>query len=128
MANKSMGALPPQPWVEPFCGDYAPAMLTLAQYFLWLGLIFAAVAAIAELVAAFRPAGQAHVQQQQAGGGLAPIIDALKGLLQALASAKPWLVLMILGILLLWMAGNAVPSFCAGGTPAGQANPAAPKQ
>jgi len=44
------------------------------------------------VVAASKPVGEAPLEAKGAGAGLAPIVEALKGLLQALGGAKAWLV------------------------------------
>jgi hypothetical protein len=40
------------------------------------------------------------------------LIETIKGFIEALTSAPTWLALFGGGLLLLWMAGNAVPEVC----------------
>jgi hypothetical protein len=112
MGGPPKGAEPLPAWTLPFCEAYGPSILTLAKTFLWAGLLFALVAAVAEAVAAFKAGGQSQLTTRDAAPGVPAIVDALKGLLEALKGANVWLALVVLGLLLMWMAGNAVPTFC----------------
>jgi hypothetical protein len=104
---------PAPPWLTDFCADYAPTMLSLAQLFIWTGLLFALVSAMAEALLTIRQSKGGITPAGEPPSGPAVILAALKDLLLALAGVKAWLALVILGVLLLWMAGNAVPNFCA---------------
>jgi hypothetical protein len=53
---------PAPPWLTDFCADYAPTMLSLAQLFIWTGLLFALVSAMAEALLTIR----------QSKGGITP--------------------------------------------------------
>jgi len=110
MVNNSSSTSSPQPWVADFCAAYGPTILSLAKLFIWGGLIFALIAALAEATASFKASGQSSARAEAAG--LPAIVEALKGLLQALAGAKVWLAMTIVGVLLLWMAGHSVPAVC----------------
>lgn len=114
-------------WVATFCKDYGEAMLLAGQVFLYVGLVLGiAVAAIevyVALKAANRPAAGGGDTQGKARSltSLPQVIEALKSLLTALSSARIWLALTILGLLLLWMAATA-PRLCMTGNGADGTN------
>jgi hypothetical protein len=124
-AANSIAAAQPDPiagsWVADFCRDYGEAMLFAGQVFLYVGLLLAVAVAAIEIYVAFKSAKDSPGQQDKMAQGLTPlpsIIEALKSLLTALSSAKIWLALTIVGLLLLWMAATA-PRLCVTGSDGG---------
>ena len=107
-------------WVAGFCKDYGDATLLAGQIFLYVGLALAVAVAAIEVYVAFktasRPTGGGAGQPERARAltSFPAVIEALKSLLTALSSAKIWLALTILGVLLLWMAATA-PRLCVPG-------------
>jgi hypothetical protein len=70
------------------------------------------------------PVGDGPVVRVAAGPAAGEIIKSLVGLL---TGVKAWLALVIIGVVLLWLAGNGVPDFCAPPQPA-QPNTVRPQQ
>ena len=117
-------------WVADFCKDYGEAMLFAGQLFLYVGLALAVAVAAIEIYVAFK---SAHAQPEPeepstkaVALSLPAVIEALKSLLTALSSARIWLALTILGLLLLWMAATA-PRLCMTGDDGVDANGDAPE-
>ncbi|MDQ4087442.1 MAG: hypothetical protein M3177_05470, partial [Pseudomonadota bacterium] len=67
------------------------------------------------------PAGGDQRAEARGLPSLPAVIEALKSLLTALSSAKIWLALTIVGLLLLWMAATA-PRLCVIGDDGGDRN------
>lgn len=104
-------------WVAGFCHDYGAAMLFAGQVFLYAALGLAIAIAAIEIYVAFKSATRPPAAKGDGNKNLRAVtpfpavIEALKSLLTALSSAKIWLALAILGLLLLWMAATA-PRLC----------------
>ena len=104
-------------WIIEFCNDYAPLALFLAQLFIYLGLVMGLIMAAAEAYKVYREAKAIRSADDAvttaraiaAGPAAGEIIKALVGLL---TGAKAWLALVILGIVLLWLAGSGAPDYC----------------
>jgi hypothetical protein len=103
-------------WVLNFCNDYATKALWLAELFIYLGLVMGVLMAAAEVYKLYRealavkPAGAALSGMARAAN---PAIgEVIKGLVGVLTGAKAWLALVIVGLILLWLAGNMAPAFC----------------
>jgi hypothetical protein len=101
------------------CSSHMTTVLWIGRAFLFVALAVATTAAVLALiqgiVALFKPS-PASTKGREAGGNVdaaAKFLDALKGLVASLAAAPPWFAMFLAGVLLLWMAGNAAPAFCA---------------
>jgi hypothetical protein len=112
-----------------YCDTYSYSILVAAAAFLLLGLVFVAVAAVhearksaAEARKAEAEAAKAEAEAKAAQGGqeiattiaLPAVVTAVKGLAAALGDAKAWVAMILIGLLLSWMAGNA-PNLCKSG-------------
>ena len=100
-----------------FCQSYIGHALTLTQLsigFLLVSLVAAAAMAIAEVIAKFRTAASVRTDAGTQAKTVQTLIDALKGLVTALASAPVWLALFAVGIMLFWVPGSAVSGLCPG--------------
>jgi hypothetical protein len=103
-------------WILGFCNAYAPLALSLAKLFVYAGLTMGVILAAAEAYKLYRearaitPAGASP--RADAVAANPAVSEIIKGLVGLLTGAKAWLALVILGILLLWLAGNAAPHFC----------------
>ena len=100
-------------WVAEYCAGYGQTLLWLAIGFLVVALLLGIASSIIALMAA----------RAQRGGGPGPdrvdvlpdpgkLVDALKGLIDALAKAPAWIAIFVGGILLLWMAGSFAGAVC----------------
>lgn len=102
-------------WIAGFCNDYAPLALALAKLFIYLGLVMGVAMAAAEVYKLYREAraiGPAPLDGAELAPANAAVGDIVKNLVGLLTGAKAWLALVILGILLYWLAGNATPDTC----------------
>lgn len=100
-------------WLTDFCGDYASTMLGLGWWFLVAALVVgAAGAAVLVYRTAVPPVTGGGGDEAGGAAGLQAFADALKGLIEAFSKAPTWLAMLGGGVLLLWMAGNAVPQQC----------------
>lgn len=101
-------------WQDAFCDRYAILMMEYGRWFLLAALVIGAIGAAVLVLNSLRGGGATDEQ----GGGdvtaIQAIVEALKGLIEAFAKAPTWLAMFGAGALLLWMAGNAVPSYCTG--------------
>lgn len=112
-----------------YCDTYSYTILAAAVAFLLVGLAFVAVAAVhearksaAEARKAEAEADKAEAQAAIAREGretpmtvtLPAVVTAVKGLAAALGDAKAWVAMILIGLLLSWMAGNA-PNLCKSG-------------
>ncbi|HZF93266.1 MAG TPA: hypothetical protein VEZ20_00180 [Allosphingosinicella sp.] len=114
-----------------YCTTYSYTILVAALLFLAGGLVFVLVAASSEAAKAAadarKAAAEAELAEERAKAAKAgtfnageirsivptEAVTALKGLAEALGNAKAWLAMVLIGLLLLWMAGTA-PRICAG--------------
>ena len=118
-ANQALGPVAAHTgWQAEFCDRYALLMLAYGRWFLLVGLLIGIAGAVAMLVNLFRqparPAATAEEGLAAGPAGVAVVADAIKGVVQAFSRAPIWLAMFGVGALLLWMAGNAVPSYCTG--------------
>lgn len=109
MAN-TLATTPPPEWVASFCEEYVWFLFDTGRWTVRAGIVLGILLAVSVIVAAFRkpPPGADGVRATVA----MPTLDAIKGFLQALTSAPTWLALFGGGILLLWLAGAAMPDIC----------------
>lgn len=99
-------------WLVQSCEKLSPKALQLAECFLYAGLAFGIITAIAEAAAAFRvDTSNGPRGNKVTPTGLQAVVAALTSLLTALKDAKAWLALVITGLLLLWIAASA-PDLC----------------
>lgn len=97
-----------------FCDDYREVGIDIAkisEWFLWAALSVAVAVAIAEIIAKLRPQASTALAPDP-GTGIVTIIDAIKGLVTALAAAPLWIALFAAGLLVLTIPGVAVPAAC----------------
>jgi hypothetical protein len=144
----NLAAESPPAWVS-YCSTYSYAVLYAALAFLAAGLIFVAAAAYFEArkakaeaerveAEARKAAAEAQIAEAEAAGARAgvdsldsaPIIipvnavtTFVKSFAAVLGDAKAWVAMVIIGLLLLWMAG-AAPGFCGKDIGFGDANQA----
>ena len=89
-----------------FCEDYigvAGSVLDLAYWFVVAALVLGIAYGIAEL---FK---KPQVPGPKVQSSLKDLIDALKGLIQAVASAPAWIALFAFGLVLFWAAASIPP-------------------
>jgi hypothetical protein len=94
------------------CSREFDTLLFLANIFLWAALATAvaiSILAIVERLAALKT--KAAVAEVRIGG-VSTFLDALKGLVAALAAAPPWYAIFLAGLLLLWFSDRFVPTHC----------------
>ncbi len=108
-------------WLIDYCGVYANVVLIGAALFLVGGFVFVVIAARFEADKAKAEARKAEAEARKAegqgGAELFPItvaVTAAKGFADALGTAKAWLAMVIIGLILLWLAGSA-PLMCVSG-------------
>lgn len=93
------------------CTSLLDIITGLAVVFLGAALVIGVVSAI---IALDRPKpGFGSVRAADAQP-IAPILEALKGLIEALGSAPAWFALFLAGIFLLWTAGEVYVDACKG--------------
>ena len=106
----------PEPeWVRDFCSEYTPFLFDAGWWMIVLAIVLGVALAAAAVAAEWRKGTQPTTEAVPAGGGsgaATAILEAAKGFIQALASAPTWLALFGGGVLLLWLAGNAIPDLC----------------
>ena len=113
MANSRSPSTNPPEWVVDFCKDYSQFLFGAGKWTLIAGIILGIALAIATVVLLLRKKDGAAENVRAANAvGATAVLDAVKGFLQALSSAPTWLALFGGGVLLLWMAGTAVPEIC----------------
>lgn len=101
-------------WQLEFCANYAPLLLSLGKWFVVAALIIGALLGAVRIINAYR---QRENDPDEDVWARTPtpwqtIIAAIAGLVDSLTKAPTWLAMFGGGLLLLWMAGNAVPQFC----------------
>ncbi|HET9638677.1 MAG TPA: hypothetical protein VFP12_05685 [Allosphingosinicella sp.] len=106
-------AIPPE--VAAWCANYAGFTLTLAKAFLVLALLVALVETALALwtkLQAVRKA-PAVAERSLAESAVDPVklLDALKGVLEALKGLPAWIAIFLAGLALLWIAGQE-PKAC----------------
>lgn len=103
-------------WIFAFCNSYAPLALSLAKLFIYFGLVMGVIMAAAEAYKLYREALAIKAADPAAAGAIRAanpaVAEVIKGLAGVLTGAKAWLALVILGVVLFWLAGNATPNFC----------------
>ncbi|HEX8193585.1 MAG TPA: hypothetical protein VF552_11875 [Allosphingosinicella sp.] len=104
-------------WIVGFCNDYARKALGFAELFIYLGLLMGVAIALFEAYKTYREAkavaasgGADAVRANMAPA--AAVSEVLKALIAIVTAAKAWLAMVIIGIVLFWLAGNATPVFC----------------
>lgn len=128
-------------WLIDYCGLYSNVVLAGAALFLVGGFVFVAIAARheaekakAEAEKAKAEARKAEAEARRAEGTpdgaqeffpVTVAVAAAKGFAEALGTAKAWLAMVIIGLLLLWLAGSA-PQMCVWGDSDDQQEQASP--
>ena len=110
--NASSTAVAQKPaWIVQFCAEYTPFLFSAGKWMIVAGIVLGIVLAVANVYIALRPPAAGRDNRE----GVVPptaVLDAIRGFIQALTSAPTWFALFGGGVLLLWMAGNAVPDIC----------------
>lgn len=110
-------------WLIDYCGVYSNVVLAGAALFLVGGFVFVVIAARHEAEKAKAEAdkakAEARIAEEKAKGSqeffpITVAVAAAKGFAEALGTAKAWLAMVIIGLVLLWLAGNA-PLMCVSG-------------
>jgi hypothetical protein len=112
-----------------FCTDQLDWIFWLAVAFLAASLLLGALSAIKALMA--KPLEPADPNQPRSraldGQPIGPILEALKGLIDALGKAPAWFALFLAGLFLFWLAAEAYSDACkvpvSGAAPAQTAQP-----
>lgn len=89
------------------CAGWIDEFLGIAYVMLWIALVLGALYVLASVIGAFRK--PPRVDGREDGGG---VIDAVTGLVAALAKAPAWFALFIAGLALLWVASSQIPAIC----------------
>ncbi|HEY5710653.1 MAG TPA: hypothetical protein VIT38_02060 [Allosphingosinicella sp.] len=114
--SNAIAALPPG--VADWCGNYAGFSLAMAKAFLIIALIVALVETVVVLLPKIRAAFEAPAAAKVLTESVVPAVDpvklleALKGVLEALKGLPAWIAIFLAGLALLWMAGQK-PEICA---------------
>jgi hypothetical protein len=103
--------LPGPEWAIDFCRDYTLFLFGAGKWTLIAGILLGVALAVTTIVLLLMPKKEGAPGARTAVAAPA-VLDAIKGFLQALSSAPTWLALFGGGVLLLWMAGNAIPERC----------------
>lgn len=103
-------ALPDPAWVADFCDSYAPVAFNIGKWSMIAGLVLGAVLAIFAAVTTVVMPSAAKTATANSGAG--PVLTALKGLIEALSNAPPWIALFGGGLALFWIAGTVQPDMC----------------
>jgi len=117
----AIGQLPPE--TVAFCTRHAEFAFKLGRWFVYLALVIAVVETLAAIALAFmKPAnGPAPANADAA----AKLLEALKGVLEALVKLPRWVAIFLAGLALLWIAGEG-PGLCDPAPPPGEQAPAPP--
>lgn len=113
----------PKSWLDPLCSDYvtiAGDLASVASYAIYgaLGLgVLMALAALVRGPAEDNKGGNVRALAPNAGAASA-IFAGLKDFVAAISAAPAWIALFGGGVLLFWMSGYAVPSYCQPPAPA----------
>ena len=106
-----------------FCQNLAEFAFRLGRLFIWVALLAAVAHVIVQSIVALR-GGETKAPAQLTG--IDKVLEALKGVLEALAKLPHWVAIFLAGLALLWMAGQR-PEACKAPEPAPPAgNPAPP--
>lgn len=111
MNSSSLAAEQKPAWMLQFCGEYTPFLFSAGKWMIVAGIVLGIVLALANVYIALRPPAGGSANRE----GVVPptaVLDAIRAFIQALTSAPTWFALFGGGVLLLWMAGNAVPEIC----------------
>ncbi|HYD12431.1 MAG TPA: hypothetical protein VEC11_06260 [Allosphingosinicella sp.] len=106
-------------------------LIGFIETFLWVAIILAVATALADLVIRLAPLfrKESSYTASRAPVPVDPVkfIEALKGLVDALAKAPAWLALFFAAIVLLWASRDLMPSYCsAAGNAVAERNGQAP--
>lgn len=99
-------------WASEFCELYGEILIYAGLAFVLIALLLAAVGAV---MALRKEANSSIADRKGITDNVDPVkfIDALKGLVDALAKAPAWFAMFLGGALLLWMAGKLAEDACA---------------
>ena len=100
-----------------FCQNLAEFAFRLGRLFVWLALLAAITHVIVYSIVELRKSRTKPAAQTIAPVGIDKILEALKGVLTALASLPHWVAIFLAGLALLWMAGQR-PEVCPAPAPA----------
>ena len=110
-----------------FCGTYLDIVIVIAIIFLIVALLIGSISAINALIRVLRTPRVPGAMTEIGGlPGPGSVIDAIRGLVDALTRAPAWFALFLAGVLLFWLAGKAVGDQCRVTVQAPGAPPAAP--
>lgn len=97
-----------------FCTDQLDWVFWLAIAFLAASLLLGALSALKSLMA--QPPESEDPDKIRSsdlnGQAIGPILEALKGLIEALGKAPAWFALFLAGLFLFWLAGNTYVAAC----------------
>lgn len=101
-------------FIADYCLRWIDHFLSITSWIIIGAGVLGAVMALVEIyvkwqLAKIAPAPPA--EGDEAGGGT-PVLEALKGLVEAMAKAPSWIALFIAGIALLWITSSFVPGIC----------------
>ena len=97
------------PGIAELCNRYAWLAYDVGRVFLYLAIAFAVAETIAALWIKARtpPSGETKTLTP-----INAILDALKGVLEALKDLPAWIAMFLAGVALLWMAGQRIEKPC----------------
>lgn len=109
--------------ITDFCTNHLGSLLAIGKWFLWLSL---AAAVFSQLVLWFATIREALAGKQgatinesvPASAGIDKILEAAKGLVEALTKAPTWLAMFLCGLALVWLSLSQLDGRCAPAAPA----------
>ena len=117
----AIGQLPPE--TVAFCTRHAEFAFKLGRWFVYLALAIAVVETLAAIALAFMKPSTGPAARD--AGAAAKLLDALKGVLEALVKLPRWVAIFLAGLALLWIAGER-PGLCDPAPASGVQAPAPP--
>lgn len=105
-------AAEPAAWIADYCNAYGDRLLEITVAFLGVALVLGVVSSVLGIAKEWSKTEPSDRQLTRQIGDPTKFMDALKGLVEALAKAPAWFALFLGGALLLWMAGSFAGSVC----------------
>ena len=96
-----------------FCGSFLDVILVVSAGTLIVSLLIGAGAAAAALIQTIRAQKGGQLKQSvDSAPAVSTLVDALKGIIEALANAPAWFAVFLAGVLLFWLAAGSATEGC----------------